>query len=74
MELISAFMSIGQWVVIHYLWRPNLQDEADNHLIELAIAGNARLIATNNVRDFKNTQLLFPELSTLTPEQILKDK
>ena len=72
--LFSAFMSISQWVVIHYLWRPNLQDEADNHLIELAVAGNARLIATNNVRDFKNAQLLFPQLSILTPEQILKDK
>lgn len=72
--LLSAFMSISQWVVIHYLWRPNLQDEADNHLIELAVAGNARLIATNNLRDFKNAQLLFPQLSILTPEQILKNK
>lgn len=72
--LLSAFMSISQWVVIHYLWRPNLQDEGDNHLIELAVAGNARLIATNNVRDFKNAQLLFPQLSILTPEQILQDK
>ncbi|MBV8886499.1 MAG: putative toxin-antitoxin system toxin component, PIN family [Chroococcidiopsidaceae cyanobacterium CP_BM_RX_35] len=70
--LLSAFTSISQWITIYYLWRPNLQDEADNHLIELAIAGNARLIATNNIKDFKNTQLLFPQLSILTPEQIIK--
>ena len=72
--LLSAFMSISQWVVINYLWRPNLQNEADNHLIELAVAGNAHVITTNNLRDFKNAQLLFPQLSILTPEQILKNK
>jgi len=74
LDLLSALMSISQWITIYYLWRPNLQDEADNHLIELAIAGNARLIATNNVKDFKNTQLLFPQLSILTPEQIIKQE
>jgi len=31
------------------------KDEADNHLIELAIAGNAKIIATNNIKDFKQT-------------------
>ncbi|MFN5612851.1 MAG: putative toxin-antitoxin system toxin component, PIN family, partial [Pseudanabaena sp.] len=37
--LLDAFMSVCQWIDIYYLWRPNLRDEADNHLIELAIAG-----------------------------------
>lgn len=30
LALLSAFMSISQWITIYYLWRPNLQDEADN--------------------------------------------
>lgn len=72
--LLSAFMSISQWINIYYLWKPNLQDEADNHLIELAVAGLARLIATNNIKDFKNAQLLFPQLSILKPEQIIKEE
>nr|WP_217651926.1 putative toxin-antitoxin system toxin component, PIN family [Hydrococcus rivularis] len=70
--LLASFMSVSQWVFIYYLWRPNLTDEADNHLIELAVAGNAKFIATNNLRDFQNAQLLFPNLSILKPEEILR--
>jgi putative PIN family toxin of toxin-antitoxin system len=71
-DLLNAFINVSQWISIYYLWRPNLIDEADNHLIELAIAGNARIIATNNVKDFQNTELLFPDLSILKPEQIIR--
>lgn len=70
--LIDAFMSVCQWIDIYYLWRPNLKDEADNHLIELAIAGNAQIIATKNIKDFLNSDLIFPNLSILKPEQIVR--
>jgi putative PIN family toxin of toxin-antitoxin system len=72
MRFVAALMSVSEWVTIYYLWRPNLRDEGDNHLIELAIAGNASIIATKNVRDFKNTNLLFPGLSILKPEEIIR--
>jgi len=39
-------------------WRPNIKDEGDNFLIELAVAGNADYLMTNNIGDFKNTQLI----------------
>jgi len=70
--LLDAFMSVCQWIDIYYLWRPNLKDEADNHLIELAIAGNAQIIATKNIKDFLNSDLIFPNLSILKPEQIVR--
>ncbi len=70
-RLLNSFMSICEWVSIHYLWRPNLKDEADNHLIELAVAGGADAIVTNNVRDFKNTELLFPEIKIIKSEDLL---
>lgn len=70
--LFQAFLSVSQWVNIYFLWRPNLTDEADNHLIELALAGNASSIVTNNVKDFQNTDLLFPSLSILKPEQLIR--
>jgi predicted nucleic acid-binding protein len=54
------------------LWRPNLKDEADNHLIELAVAGNAQIIVTKNVKDFQNAELVFPNLSILRPEEIIR--
>jgi len=37
---------------IYFLWRPNLRDEADNHLVELAVAGGAQAVVTRNKRDF----------------------
>ncbi|QHG18364.1 putative toxin-antitoxin system toxin component, PIN family [Nostoc sp. ATCC 53789] len=70
--LLASFMSVSQWIYIYYLWRPNLKDEADNHLIELAVAGNAQIIATHNIKDFQNAELLFPNLSILKPEQIIR--
>ena len=70
-NLLAAFMSVCQWVRVYYLWRPNLADEADNHLIELAIAGNAQIIATRNIKDFQRSQLKFPQLKILEPEEIL---
>ena len=69
--LMASFISICEWTQIYYLWRPNLKDEADNHLIELAIAGNAKIIATNNIKDFKQTQLIFPYLLIKKPSEII---
>ncbi|MGB3312219.1 MAG: putative toxin-antitoxin system toxin component, PIN family [Nodosilinea sp.] len=69
--LLQAFMGVCKWTFIYYTWRPNLRDEADNHLIELAVAGNASVIATQNIRDFQNAELLFPNLQILTPADIL---
>ena len=53
-ELFYAFLAICQWTKIYYSWRPNLRDEKDNYLVELAIAGNADFIVTNNIKDFQH--------------------
>ncbi|MBE9078323.1 putative toxin-antitoxin system toxin component, PIN family [Romeria aff. gracilis LEGE 07310] len=70
--LLQSLMSVSKWISIYYTWRPNLRDEADNHLIELAVAGNAQMIATNNVKYFQNSELLFPNLIILKPEEVLR--
>ena len=71
-ELLNAYYSVCEWVPIYYLWRPNLPDEGDNFLIELAVAGNAYCVVTNNVRDIKTSELIFPGLHIITPEQFLR--
>lgn len=71
-DLRDALCSVCEWIAIYFLWRPNLADESDNHVIELSISGNAEVIITNNVRDFRNAQLIFPQLAILTPDQILR--
>ena len=71
-SLLAAFLSVSEWTKIYYSWRPNLKDEGDNHLIELAVAGNAKIVATNNLKDFRSLELTFPNLSILKPEQIIR--
>ena len=71
-QLSAAFYSVCEWVQIHYLWRPNLKDEGDNFLVELAIAGGAHFIVTNNTRDLAGAELKFNDLHVIRPEQLLR--
>lgn len=71
--LWQAYLSVCRWVRVYYLWRPNLPDESDNHLVELAVAGGAEYLLTYNVRDFANPELRFPHLKVRTPPQFLRE-
>lgn len=71
-ELLNAYYSTCHWVPIYYLWRPNLKDEGDNFLIELAVAGNSQCIITNNTKDLRAAELSFEGLRVLTPEKFLR--
>lgn len=72
-ELFDAVLSVSQWVRVFYLWRPNLPDEADNHLIELAIAGNAEYVVTDNIKDLKRGELTFDGLRVLKPYDFIQE-
>ena len=57
---------------IFYLWRPNLRDEADNMLLELAVASRSQWLITNNIRDFSvGNELRHDGLSIGTPAQFV---
>jgi len=70
-EVFKAFVATCLWTEVFFLWRPNLRDEADNCIIETAVAGGARVIVTRNVRDLRSGDLRFPDIDILTPEQLL---
>ena len=70
--LLEAVLSICEWVSISFLWRPNLPDESDNHLIELAVAGNAESIITGNTKDIVAGELVFDLIRIVTPANWLK--
>ncbi len=72
MEFLDGFAQVCTAVDARYLWRPNLKDEADNHLVELAIAARAAYIITNNVSDFAQAELKQLGYEVITPEQILR--
>lgn len=71
-ELLDIFLATRTWTRIYFAWRPNLPDEADNHLVELAVAGGARFIVTGNLRDVARMELKFPDLRVVSPEDFLK--
>ncbi len=70
-ELLDIFLATCSWTRIYYAWRPNLRDEADNHVVELAVAGNAKAIVTRNTRDFQHAELRFPSIKIISPEALL---
>ena len=71
--LLDAVLGVCQWINISYLWRPNLRDESDNHLVELAVAGNAAWILTGNTRDIEVGELIFDGFRVVTPGAWLKE-
>ncbi len=70
--LFYAYLSSVKWNEIYYMWRPNLKDENDNFIVELAVASGAECILTYNVKDFQNAELVFKH-KVMTPEQFIKD-
>ena len=73
LQVLAALARQGRWVAVYYGWRPNLPDEADNHLIELALAGGAAAIITHNIRDLRRGELRPGNLQILTPAQCLEE-
>src|SRR5690606_32752763 len=72
-ELLDIYLASCRWTPIYFGWRPNLADEADNRLIELAVAGNASHIVSRNLRDLRRAELHFPSIHAVTPEHFLKE-
>jgi putative PIN family toxin of toxin-antitoxin system len=71
-QVLAGLAAARRWIKIYYGWRPNLADESDNHLIELAVAGGARAIVTHNVRHLRRGELRWRDLLVLTPSECLE--
>lgn len=49
---LAAFASAAEPVDVHFLWRPQLSDPADELVLEAAVNGRAQALVTHNVRHF----------------------
>ena len=49
---LDAFCLYAEAVTLHFLWRPQLRDPADEMVLETALNGQADALITLNVRDF----------------------
>ncbi len=72
-ELLDVFLGRCTWVRVYFGWRPNLDDEADNHLVELAVAAHAQAIVTGNARHLRSGELRFPGLRILDPATFMSE-
>lgn len=70
-QFLDALFSVAQWIEVYFAWRPNLADEGDNFLIELAVAGNADCIISKNIKDLKRGELLFPHIKIYSPQEFI---
>ena len=51
-DVLDGFCVSGECHRIHFLWRPQLPDPKDDHILELAVAAGNVDIVTYNIRDF----------------------
>ena len=63
---------IGRPFDIYFLLRPNLQDEKDNKMVELAVTSQSDFLITSNIRDFQRAELKFDQLHLITPSEFVK--
>jgi putative PIN family toxin of toxin-antitoxin system len=60
LEMIDAIDEITRYAVyqdVFFRWRPWLNDENDDMVLELAIASQCDFIVTFNLKDFRNVEL-----------------
>jgi putative PIN family toxin of toxin-antitoxin system len=70
-RFLAALASAAQPVDVHFMWRPQLADSADELVLEAAVNGRATAIVTHNVRDFLPAAKGF-DVEVITPGQLLR--
>lgn len=71
-RLLAALAGVSEEVEVRYLWRPNLPDESDNFVFEVAFAASPATIVTHNIRDFRG-ELLWSGVLVKTPREVLME-
>ena len=69
---LAALASAAEGVEVHFQWRPQLGDPADEMVLEAAINGYADVLVTQNISDFATAAVRFG-LRVVTPGTLLKE-
>ena len=69
-KFLDAFCLLAAPVHLHYLWRPQTRDPADEMVLETALNGGAHALVTLNERDFATAAANF-KLKLQRPGEVL---
>ena len=69
---LASLASASEGVEVHFHWRPQLGDPADEMVLEAAINGRADALVTHNVSDFAGAAGRFG-LRVVTPGALLEE-
>ena len=50
--ILDNLCALSEFQKIYFLWRPYLKDPKDDHVLEVAVASQTRIIVTHNIKDF----------------------
>ena len=67
LDVLAQLMELQE---VYFLWRPHVRDEADDKVLECAVAARADFLVTFNGRDFVGSELFEPKV--VTPVQVLQ--
>jgi putative PIN family toxin of toxin-antitoxin system len=70
-EILDDLCSRSDHQKIYFLWRPQLSDPKDDHILELAVASGIDTIVTHNIKDFGNAKEF--GIRAIIPGQFLKE-
>lgn len=69
-EILDFLCLISEHQKIYFLWRPQLPDAKDDHLLELAIASKTQTIITHNNRNFKGIDKF--GIQSVSPKELME--
>ncbi len=70
-KVLDFFCMEGEHQKIYFLWRPCLPGPQDDHLLELAIVSETKLIVTHHTKDFKGVEEF--GVRSMTPQKLLEE-
>ena len=69
--IVTALCAVAEPVATRFLWRPQLNDPADEMVVDTAINGAADALVTFNRKDFERAAARFG-IALLSPQEALR--